>query len=205
MTDLKNMSVDELINSICLTPLHKAGLLALKEMSRRLREQEQQRDYFKGAWNRAIETGRELIKVEKASADQAESALLACQAREAELMGAITKAASFLDEKDVRLPMTGREAAALATLLSVLSHSTGSKIMAVVEAERWIPVSEKLPLPYIRVLVANRTPDGYQVLIGFRNHNGDWKEPWGDNINLDIPMVDFWKHKRPPTLEAKHE
>ena len=138
MTDLTKMSADELrsiqgeaitLIQVTLTEVNvEVSLDAFDEMARRLREQEQQRDYFEGAWNRALETGKELIKAEKTRADQAESALLAFQVREAELREALERIASK-DEGPI-VDGTFDEPRAATIARKALSRSTGSKIMA---------------------------------------------------------------------------
>ena len=81
-------------------------------------------------------------------AEQAESALLACQAREAELVEAIkigVKEAILSIDEDVPLETiwVGVEIAIEHEAAVALSHSTGSKIMAVVEAAKGLELAAK--------------------------------------------------------------
>ena len=143
MTDLTKMSADELrsiqgeaitLIQVTLTEVNvEVSLDAFDEMARRLREQEQQRDYFEGAWNRALETGKELIKAEKTRADQAESALLAFQVREAELREAALEFLSAVSYAGWDSYYNGGPDGVdtlFKKLEQVVSRSTGSKITA---------------------------------------------------------------------------
>ena len=121
MIDLKNMSVDQLRSIFHCLGHHADFEDIFSDMARRLREQEQMLDLGPVA---------ALIK----RAEQAESALLACQAREAELRDVLKDADEYLSASP--LNQIGSGSQLHREMQVVLSHSTGSKIMAVVEAAK---------------------------------------------------------------------
>ena len=122
MTDLKELAdALDYVSPIC-NKLHNTEWR--HEMARRLREQEQK-----------IADLVKLYDVTYPKIQQAESALLACQAREGELREALRKTHNSV----ILLRIKGGEdqiTSILDDIDSILSHSTGSKIMAVVEAVR---------------------------------------------------------------------
>lgn len=126
MTDLEKMNVDEIRKwYTCDGVQNVVHIEAFDEMARRLRELEKE---YEG---RRIQLG--VCSIERTAewkrAEQAESALLACQAREGELREALQH------ERFCRICCEdGCSNCPDCTAEQALSHSTGSKIMAVIEA-----------------------------------------------------------------------
>ncbi len=127
MTDLKNMSVDELIEDFNrFVSVHEPEYAHIKEMARRLREQEQR-------WKTCDDLLR--IEVEQGHfsfehAEQTASALLACQGECAELRTLLVKAHKYMGlvrSNDI----AGDDPifAVMDEIGAILSRSTGSKIM----------------------------------------------------------------------------
>ena len=138
MSGLKDMSVDELRATISMPDpngsgweSHARAFLAFDEMARRLREREQQYATLK----RTVEFQEEqYLQTHGGNWGECkyQSSLLACQAREAELREAIQ------DLKNIPVHQPGGAPSCLVSdaVDRILSHSTGSKIVAVVEAAK---------------------------------------------------------------------
>ena len=137
MTDLKNMSVDkilQLVAPIAITHPHLRGVYdACSELARRLREREAVHLQAEESLGNAVNAG--IILEEKL--EQVESALLACQAREAELGEALDNLVASIIPQHKTFKHGNESSYFLAEQAQkLLSHSTGSKIMAVVEAAK---------------------------------------------------------------------
>ena len=103
-----------------------------REMARRLRELQVERDQLS---TRAMDCE---MSWTKERADRAESALLASQAREGELREELRSLLAQCRNAPHQGPCEGPFAYSIQRAEQTLSHSTGSKIMAVVEAAKKI-------------------------------------------------------------------
>lgn len=134
MTDLRNMSVEDMERYVLAGA---TGFVydAAKEVFRRLREQEQQYD---ACHSEHVRDANELAACRRVANDsrtrleQAESALLACQAGCAELRKAASDLVDFMLDSSAPIgPFTDRSEYPIQFIrLHAISHSTGSEIMA---------------------------------------------------------------------------
>ena len=139
MTDLKNMSVDELRDQIskfnpvsgCIENVN--AYMAFDELARRLLEQEQRIHSLEKIEKIAEYSAHEYENIAlRQRAEQAESALLACQA---ECTGLKQHMQTFVDRVERGEVRSRRTYAAFK---EALSHSTGSKIEEDAKRYQWM-------------------------------------------------------------------